>query len=193
MRNIQNTITAVLCLIAFSSPIIKASEDSTWSVTNDIGTTEYDFRGSSDNASLYGLKVERHWNKTFSIYASYHTTGEFHLLDVPRFEANGIEIPGVEVSGDYKDLSVGVTGRISVSEFYITGTVGYTKQTIAASATIPGFGTFGASDGDQSIYYGLGLEIPLSDKWLLNLDFKNNELLTNSEIFSTLLGLEYRF
>ena len=192
---ISSKTIAWFCLfsIMVSFSVISEESDSEWSVTIDAGTTKYDFRGASDVTDIYGIKIDKGLSKNFSIFISYQTTGDFYLTNVPRFEVDFIETSGVSVRGNYKDLSAGLTGRIEFEGIDFTGTIGYSNQKIYGVASIPSVGEFSVNNADRSYFLGIGLEYPLSRNWLLYLDIRNNELLTNSEVLSTTVGIEYLF
>jgi len=192
MNIIKQMVILMLITIGVISSCL-AEEAYNWSTSFEYGVAKYDFRGSSDTTNLYGVKLEIHANQSFSTFIGYHSTNNFTLANVANFEVDFVEIPEVIVKGDYHDLSLGFTGRYRYKQINLTATIGYARQNISASAHIPNVGVFEASDGDTSFFYGLGIEFNLSKSWFLNLDFKNSNLLKNSEIYTSTIGIEYRF
>ena len=187
------SLIAVLMMSYANCNYLKAEVKSDWSGTFDLGKTNYNFRGVGDTTNIYGIKIEKHWGSNFSTYLSYQLTDDFLLPNVPNFEVDFVEIDGVQVSGDYKDISLGLSGRLKLSSINLTLSLGYTNQRVHAEANLPNIGRFSANNEDDSFFYGFGLEYPISNDWMINLDFKNNDLLTNSTIYSTSIGIEYRF
>lgn len=195
----KNTIAQLLIptLLLISPHHLYASDQADfkdWSITHELGQTNIHFRGSTDKVVVYGLKFEKLWSSNFSTFISLHESGESTLNNVSRFGTNvGQSIPGVTVTGDYSDISLGFTRRFELNNTFFTATLGYSQLSMSASADIPNVATIYVKDDDTNIFYGIGWEYPISENWIIDADLRYNELFSDSSIARLTFGIEYRF
>lgn len=154
--------------LIFAAPAIAAEEiDNNDNYKNEI-LGGYMSVGTDGDASFSGFNLEyrRHKNKFFAYGGSLS-----YAYD--SFSGNGLN-----ADANLSALDANVMLKIPVSKAYIYGKAGLSIT--AASFDITGFSNgyyvdTSVSDTDVTPFFGIGLSIPVKDRWLVDISFTRKE------------------
>ncbi len=157
-------IGAILSLV----PLATFANDGRFTAELLVGNTNQEVEGNDGDDTSFGLRGVYNVNANFGVEASFQNYGEADYSYIDDFGDTINE----KVSSD--SLSVGIKGVLPLENgFSLNARLGIAFWNVDADITdssVPGI-TFSGGDSGNDIYYGIGGQYSINEKFIVGLEY----------------------